>query len=62
MWESTGQAEREPKEPRKEYDDKTLGHKGGLKEGKARTEKPPLERRSEIAKKAAQARWKTITW
>lgn len=35
-----------------------LGRLGGLKGGKARAEKLSPERRSEIAKKAAAARWK----
>lgn len=35
-----------------------LGRLGGLKGGKARAEKLSPERRKEIAKKAAQARWK----
>lgn len=35
-----------------------LGRMGGLKGGKARAEKLTPERRSEIARKAAQARWK----
>lgn len=35
-----------------------LGRLGGLKGGKARAEKLSAERRKEIAKKAAQARWK----
>ena len=34
-----------------------LGRRGGLKGGKRRAEKLSPERRSEIAKKAAQARW-----
>ncbi len=34
-----------------------LGKLGGLKGGKARAEKLSPERRKEIAKKAAQARW-----
>ena len=34
-----------------------LGRKGGLKGGKARAEKLSPERRAEIAKKAAAARW-----
>ncbi len=34
-----------------------LGRLGGLKGGKARAEKLTTEERSEIAKKAAQARW-----
>ena len=36
----------------------SLGRRGGLKGGKARAEKLTDERRSEIAKKAAAARWK----
>lgn len=35
-----------------------LGRLGGLKGGKARTEKLSPEERSEIAKKAAKARWR----
>ena len=34
-----------------------LGRKGGLKGGKARSESLTPKRRSEIAKKAAAARW-----
>jgi len=34
-----------------------LGRKGGLKGGKARAEKLTAEERSEIARKAARARW-----
>jgi hypothetical protein len=34
-----------------------LGRRGGLKGGKARAEKLSKKRRSEIAKKAARARW-----
>ena len=34
-----------------------LGRLGGLKGGKARTEKLTPEQRKEIAKKAARARW-----
>jgi hypothetical protein len=33
------------------------GHKGGVKGGKSRAAKLSPERRSEIAKKAAAARW-----
>ncbi len=36
-----------------------LGRLGGLKGGKARAKKLSKKRRSEIAKKAAQARWGT---
>jgi hypothetical protein len=35
-----------------------LGRLGGLKGGKARAKKLTAERRKEIAKKAAKARWK----
>jgi len=35
-----------------------LGRKGGLKGGKARAAKLTPEKRSEIARKAAAARWK----
>jgi len=34
-----------------------LGRKGGLKGGKARAKKLTAKQRSEIAKKAAKARW-----
>ncbi|MGF1472140.1 MAG: histone H1 [Rubrobacteraceae bacterium] len=34
-----------------------LGQRGGLKGGKARAEKLTPEERSEIARKAAEARW-----
>jgi hypothetical protein len=33
------------------------GHKGGLSGGKARAEKLSPQKRSEIARKAAQTRW-----
>ena len=36
-----------------------LGRLGGIKGGKARAESLTAEQRSEIAKKAAEARWKT---
>jgi hypothetical protein len=35
-----------------------IGRKGGLKGGKARAEKLSPKKRTDIAKKAAQARWK----
>jgi len=54
MQEATGQVEKEPKT---ETDYAALGRKGGLKGGKARAEKLTPEQRSEIAKKAAHARW-----
>ena len=37
-----------------------LGRLGGLKGGKARAAKLTPEKRKEIAKKAAQARWKAV--
>ena len=56
--EATGQVEVEPENPaKKEFDAKALGHKGGLKGGKARAEKLTPEQRKEIARKAAQTRW-----
>jgi len=39
------------------FDAKEMGRKGGLKGGRARAEKLSSERRKEIAKKAAAARW-----
>ncbi len=46
----------EPK-PTRIFNAQALGHLGGLKGGKARAEKLTPERRVEIAKKAAMARW-----
>lgn len=43
--------------PEKNPDAVALGRRGGLKGGKARAEKLTPERRSEIALKAARARW-----
>jgi hypothetical protein len=48
--------EEEPKDPIR-VAAAELGRRGGLKGGKARSEKLSPERRAEIAKKAAQARW-----
>ncbi len=36
-----------------------IGRAGGLKGGRARADKLSSERKTEIAKKAARARWKT---
>ena len=47
----------EATEGKKVIDFKALGRKGGLKGGRVRAERLSAERRSEIAKKAAQARW-----
>jgi hypothetical protein len=52
--EATGQIEEEPKP---DIDYSALGHKGGLKGGKARAERLTPDKRKEIARKAAQARW-----
>jgi hypothetical protein len=53
-------AEPTPKEspPGKNPAAVALGRLGGLKGGKARAEKLSAKKRKEIAKKAAQARWK----
>ena len=56
--EATGQNEPEPEKPKKSFDAKALGHKGGLKGGKARAEKLTPEQRKEIARIAANARWR----
>lgn len=53
--EATGQIEK-PK-PKPKFDAKALGRLGGLKGGKARAENLSPQRRVEIAKKAAMARW-----
>lgn len=61
--EATGQLESETKEAKplstegKNPNAVALGRLGGLKGGKARTEKLSPERRKEIARKAAKARW-----
>jgi len=43
--------------PKPTFDPVALGRLGGLKGGKARAEKLSPERRKEIARKAAEARW-----
>ncbi len=53
--EATGQIEKTTK--KRSFDAKALGHLGGLKGGKARAAKLTPERRTEIARKAALARW-----
>jgi len=52
-------AANEEGEPEKDPAAVALGRKGGKKGGKARAEKLSAEERSEIAKKAAAARWKS---
>ncbi len=54
---STGEAEEPNPYEGKDPAAVALGRKGGLKGGKARAAKLTKERRSEIAKKAAKARW-----
>ena len=52
--EATGQIEPKPK---RTIDFKALGRLGGLNGGKARAASLTSERRTEIARKAARARW-----
>lgn len=52
--EATGQIESQPKQV---IDYKAIGSRGGLKGGHARAASLTPERRTEIAKKAALARW-----
>jgi hypothetical protein len=54
--EATGQADALPEDTRDPLAVE-LGRRGGLKGGKARAAKLTPEQRSEIAKKAAAARW-----
>jgi len=60
MLESTGQAPRyePPAEPPKNPAAVALGRLGGLKGGHARAAKLSARKRSQIAAKAAKARWK----
>jgi hypothetical protein len=51
----------EPEERVKDPAAVSLGRKGGLKGGKARAESLSPERRAEIARNAAAARWATKT-
>lgn len=60
MMEATGQAEKTlPPDERTEKNAEAVarGAKGGRRGGKARATKLPPERRAEIARQAAQARW-----
>lgn len=55
---ATGETEtNKPKDAGKNPAAVSLGHLGGIKGGKARAAKLTKEQRSEIARKAAQARW-----
>jgi len=49
--------EDEPADDGKDPAAVALGRKGGLKSGRARADKLTAEQRSEIARKAAAARW-----
>jgi hypothetical protein len=55
---ATGQVEPEPERPEKHQPSVELGRKGGLVGGPKRAAKLSPERRAEIARKAAQARWR----
>ena len=55
---STGQAEEVDPDKGKDPAAVALGRKGGLKGGKARAASLTKKQRSDIAKKAAAARWK----
>ena len=55
--EATGEAKEPEKPDTRDPAAVALGRKGGLKGGKARAAKLSAKRRSEIAKKAAKARW-----
>ena len=57
--EATGEAEKTLPPSEKNKAAQELGRLGGKKGGNARAEKLTPERRSEIAKNAAQSRWKT---
>ena len=54
---ATGEIEDKPGESGKNPAAVALGRLGGQKGGKARAEKLSAKRRSQIAKKAASARW-----
>lgn len=54
----TDDREPTPEEQGKDSAAVALGRKGGLKGGKKRAASMTPERRAEIARKAAQARWK----
>jgi hypothetical protein len=55
---ATGEKQEEQPKDNKNPHAVELGRLGGLKGGKARAKKLSAKRRSEIAKKAAQTRWK----
>jgi len=55
---ATGEEPVQPEQPEKNPAAVALGRLGGLKGGAARAKKLTAEERSEIAKKAAETRWK----
>lgn len=55
---ATGEKEEEQPKDNKNPHAVELGRLGGLKGGKARAKKLSAKKRKEIAKKAAEARWK----
>lgn len=55
---ATGEIKPSRTDERKDAAAVSLGRRGGLKGGKARAQKLSAERRSEIAKIAAKARWR----
>lgn len=55
--EATGESPPKPEDADKNPNAVALGRLGGLKGGKARAKKLSPEKRKEIARKAAQARW-----
>lgn len=57
--EATGEAPLADPDEGKDPAAVALGRKGGLEGGKARAAKMTPEERSEAARKAAQARWRT---
>lgn len=55
--EATGEEKPQPEKPEKDPAAVELGRRGGLKGGKAQARKLSAQRRREIAKGAAEARW-----
>jgi hypothetical protein len=55
---ATGKSEPAQTQPEKNPAAVSLGRLGGLKGGKARAEKLSAEQRKEIARKAAEGRWR----
>jgi hypothetical protein len=55
---ATGEIEETTPDPAKDPAAVALGKRGGLKGGKARASKLSPEKRAEIARKAAESRWR----